>query len=212
MIYVDFEIKSQETALLIIDMQNDCVKEKGALASSGLWKVVKKDGVIENIARVVKACRQADIPIFHIKTVHRKDMTDVVETITNFSLSVKPPAKRRNSWLVEGTWGSKIIDELKPRREDYIIEKRRGDAFYNTDLELLLRSRSVRTLIITGVRTDGCLGSTVFSAGERDFNIILLIDCISTMKKEIQDFWVNKIFPLSAVTAVSNEFVKNLLR
>jgi len=208
------EIESQITALLVIDMQNDLVKESGAFAKmpgAEIWKMVKEDKVMENIGRVIEASRRAGIPIFHIKSVHRKDLADVVEAITDRFLSgLMPPMKERPPMLIEGTWGSDFVDELKPESGDYIIEKRRGNAFYNTSLELLLRARGVRTLIVTGVITEGCVDATVHGARDRDFNAIVITDCVATMMREIQDFWLKNIFPRSAVTMTTDELIEAL--
>lgn len=195
------EIKPKETAVIIIDMQKDFMKRLG--------EIVKENKVIENINEVVKAAKAVNIPVFFIRTVRRKDGADSVAAVTDLSLKT-PPGQKRPPVLIEGTPGSEIIDELDHQTEDYVITKRRGNAFYNTDLELLLRSRGVKTVIITGLITNACIDATTKGARERDFNVIIPVDTTATMSKEIQDFYVNNIFPRAAVTMTTEETVEAL--
>jgi ureidoacrylate peracid hydrolase len=195
------EINPKETAVIIIDMQKDFMKRLG--------EVVKENKVIENINEIVNAAKKVDIPVFFVRTVRRKDGADSIPAVTDTSLNT-PPGQKRPPVLVEGTPGSEIIDDLKVKPEDYIITKRRGNAFYNTDLELLLRSRGVRTVIIAGLITNACIDATTKGARERDFNVIIPIDTTATMSKEIQDFYIKNVFPRAAVTMTSAETVEAL--
>jgi nicotinamidase-related amidase len=204
------EIDRKKTALLVIDMQNDWILKKGAAAKLGflLWQEVEKGGIIENIRKIVKVARDCRIPIFHVRTVWRKDYSDVADSITDFSLELRKrsPNKSPKDYMkdvcvvVEGTWGSKFVDELQPEEADYVITKKRGSAFYNTDLELHLSSLGVHTLIVTGIATDGCVDATVHDAESRDFNVIVLTDCTAANEEALQRFWMKKVFPKRTVT------------
>ncbi len=150
------------------------------------------------------------MPIIFVRNVHRKDNADVVPTITDLMLQGLMPPPREA--MVEGTPGAEIVAELKPAPGDHLISKRRSNAFYNTDLELMLRSRGIDTLIITGVVTDGCVVNTVRGARERDLHVIVLSDCCATDMPEADEYFINKVFPKAGQVRTSGEIVRIISR
>lgn len=194
------KVELNKTALLVIDMQNSFVKDKEGFFAE-LYKLLQSNRVVDNIAKVIKAARRVGIPIMYTKAGHRKDHSDVAQTIIDLE-----PSKKM-SIIVEGTPEAEIVDELKPSADDYIITKRRHGAFYNTDLELLLRSRRLDTLIVTGVLTDACVADTVTGARERDFHVIILSDCCASMTKERHEYWISNVFPRKGRVRTSDEIV-----
>ena len=201
---LETKIDIKKTALLVIDMQNDLVKVKEAPFNE-VTKMVKSKGAISNIAKVIAAARQVAMPIIFTNHVHRKDSADVVPTITDLMLQGLAPPPREA--MVEGTSGVNIVDELRPAPGDHIIWKRRSNAFYNSDLELMLRSRGIDTLIITGVVTDGCVANTVRGARERDLHVIVLSDCCATMMSEDDEYFIKTVFPKAGRVRTSDEMV-----
>ena len=199
---LETKIDVEKTALLVIDMQNDLVKEKEepynltTLMAEGL-------GAIDNTAKVIAAARQVGIPIIYVCHVHRKDNADVVPTITDVMLQGLMPPPREA--FVEGTPGAAIVDELAPASEDHIIHKRRSNAFYNSDLELMLRARSIDTVIISGAVTNGCIANTVRGARERDLHVIVLSDCCVTSEPEAQQYFMENVFPRAGRVRTSDE-------
>lgn len=206
MIFMKIEINPKKTAFLAMDMQNDLIKEGGALPDIPgveILEIIKENKLIENVGKAIKTARKMDIPIFHIKTLHRKDQADVFESTTDMSLEGMefPPM------LIEETWGSEFIDEIEPEEKDYIIEKRGSNSFYATDLDLTLRALEVDTLIVTGVITDGCVDATVQGARDRGFDVIVLTDCTATITRKNQNFWLENVFPRATVTVSTDEFI-----
>jgi len=194
----------KKTALIVIDMQNDLVKVKEE-PFDAVTKMVKSKGVISNIAKVIAAARQVVMPIIFTNHVHRKDSADVVPTITDLMLQGLAPPPREA--MIEATPGANIVDELKPAPGDHIIWKRRSNAFYNSDLELMLRSQGIDTVIITGVVTNGCIANTVRGARERDLHVIVISDCCATMMPEDDDYFITKVFPKEGRVRTSDEMV-----
>lgn len=181
-----------KSALLVIDMQNDLIKcQDGHFSNVTLMGQAK--GIIENTASAIFAARQAGIPVIYACHVHRRDGADVVPTITDAMFQSKPSASGQT--MVEGTPGAQIVDELLPAPEEHVIWKRRPSAFYNTDLELMLRTRGIDTVILTGVVTDGCMASTVRDARARDLHVIVLSDCCATSLQEDDDYFLKRVFP-----------------
>jgi ureidoacrylate peracid hydrolase len=209
---VSFSIKPEETALLVVDMQNDYVHKDGVNAKLGstLWKTVKENRVVENISRLVAASRAVSIPVFFVRVAYRRDLEDVVEKISDFSLKGYYNSMKDHPRAIEGTWGCEFLEGLQPEEGDYVITKKRGSAFYNTDLELLLRSSGIRTLIMTGTLTDHCVNATVSSAIDRDFNVVVVTDGTAAGAQKIQDYWMTHIYPTKAVTTTTDELLKRL--
>ncbi len=205
---LETKIDVKKTALLLIDMQNDSIKAKEGFLSD-VTKMVESKGVISNTAKVIAAARQAGMPVVFIGHVHRKDNADIVPTITDFVLQGLTPPFRESmaNVSVEGTPGAQFVDELKPAAGDHVVWKRKGSAFYSTDLELMLRSWGIDTVIIAGVVTNGCIANTVIGARERDFNVIVLSDCCAAMMPEDDEHFIKNIFPRGGRVRTSGEMV-----
>lgn len=199
----EVKIAPNETALLVIDMQNDVLHEKGKVATLGVWKFAKEAGTIQNTRKMIDIAKKNSIPVIYVKDALGP------EDYADRGLSQAPLMKLVSEGEVfkEGTWGAEYVDELKPETSDYIIPKRRVDAFYNTELETLLRSLGRKTLIVCGVVTNFCVEGTVRGAVDRDFNVIVLKDCTASENKEMQEFPMKAIFPRIATVATSEELV-----
>jgi nicotinamidase-related amidase len=201
---LETKIDIKKTALLVIDMENDLIKVKEE-PFNGVTKMVESKGAIGNTARVIAAARQAGMPVIYTNHVHRKDNADVIPTITDLMLQGLAPPTREG--MVEGTPGVQVVYELKPVPGDHVIWKRRSSAFYNSDLELMLRSRGIDTIIVTGVVTDGCVANTVRGARERDLHVIVLSDCCACRMPEDDDYFISKVFPSAGRVRTSDEMV-----
>jgi len=201
---LETKVDVKKTALLVIDVQNDLVKASEE-PFNGVSKMAESKGMIGNIARVIAAAKKAGMPVIYIGHVHRGDNADVVPTITDFMLQGLVPPPR--AAMIEGTAGAQFVDEIKPADGDHIIWKRRSNAFYNSDLELMLRSRGVDTVILTGAVTNGCVANTARGARERDLHVIILSDCIACMMPEDDDYFVKKVFPGAGRVRTAEEIV-----
>ena len=171
----------------------------------GQPKWVNQKGVISNIDKVIVAARQAAMPIIFTNHIHRKDGADVVPIITDLMLQESAPPLREV--MIKGTSGANIVDELKPAPEGHVIWKRRSNAFYNSNLELMLRSREIDTVILTGVVTNSCIVNTIRGARERDLHVIVLSNCCATMMAKDDDYFIAKVFPREGRVRTSDEMV-----
>lgn len=190
---LETKIDVSKTALLVIDMQNGFVRTNEK-PWDALTKVVESTGVIKNIAKVIAAARQVNMPVISIRLVHLKDRADIVPTITDEML-LRPVHPTSKASLVEGSVYAEFVDELNPTEGDPVICKRKPNAFYQTDLELILRSLKVDTVVLTGVITDGCVANTARGARERDFHVIVLSDCCTSVEPEDHEYFIKKVFP-----------------
>jgi len=163
----------KDIALLIIDMQNDFVSEGGALRVDGAA------AVIGNVQRVLEIFRRNKAPVFHIMRVHRKDGSDV-EIIRKERFAKAP-------FAVEGTKGADIIDELKPKDGEYLMRKTRMSSFLNTELDLMLKSLGIKSVVITGVQTPNCIRTTAFDAVAYNYGAYIVEDATAAKTSQIHD-------------------------
>ncbi len=173
------DIKS--AALLVIDMQNGFVHEKGTLGISGV-DTKRLAAIVPAQKRLIERCHQAGMPV--IWTVQEHFAVDASRAQKKLAAHT---AKRRQVSCLAGTWDADIIDELKPLaavNPTYVLRKHRFGAFYETRLELLLRQLGVRTLFITGTTTNACVETTIREAYLRDYDVVAVTDCISGVNAE----------------------------
>lgn len=114
--------------------------------------------------------------------------------------------------LVDGTKGAEFIDGMVPRDNDIVIQKRRTDAFYNTDLQMILESRNIHHIILSGSATRDVILSTTRSAADRDMSITVVRDCCFDENDMVQNVLMDEIFPKQGVMVVSFEEIVNGLR
>jgi nicotinamidase-related amidase len=159
------------SALLIIDMQNDFVREGSPLRVAGAGEIIPR------IREVLDAFRERHLPVIHVLRVHRSDGSDVEV--------FRRELFRRRAFAVRGSWGAAIIDELSPAPGEYTIEKTRMSAFTGTDLDLLLRSLGVTRLFVTGIQTPNCVRTTVFDAAACNYEVFLVTDAVAAQSAEV---------------------------
>ncbi|MFZ1896910.1 cysteine hydrolase family protein [Methanoregula sp.] len=161
----------EHPALLIIDMQNDFVRE------GALLRVAQAKSVIPKIREVLEAFRAKNLPVFHVMRIHRSDGSDVEIT--------RKDIFNRHPFAVAGSPGAREIDELKSLPGEYVIEKTRMSAFTGTELDLMLRTLGVTELVVTGVQTPNCIRTTVFDAIAYNYPVILVDDATGAQSEEI---------------------------
>jgi nicotinamidase-related amidase len=160
-----------KAALLIIDMQNDFVLEGKPLKVAGARAVIPK------IQTVLSAFRKRSLPVFHVLRVHRPDGSDVE--------IIRQDLFRKQPFAVAGTPGAAPIDELAPLPGEYILKKTRMSAFIGTELDLMLRTLGVNTLIVCGIQTPNCIRTTVFDGIACNYPVVLVDDATGASSEEI---------------------------
>jgi nicotinamidase-related amidase len=153
-------LNPRSSALIVVDMQVDFVSPRGKLV------VPEARKTIPAIRSLIAKARKARVPVIFTQDWHRADDTE---------FSIWPPH------AVEETRGAQIIPELNPLPKDHLIRKRTYDAFFSTDLDLLLRQKSIRSLVITGTVSNICVLHTAGSARLRGYGIIVAADAISSL-------------------------------
>jgi nicotinamidase-related amidase len=174
-------IDLNKSALLIIDMQRDFLEPGGFGAALGN-DVTKLQAAVAPCRAILAAARRLDMLVIHTREGHRPDLTDapphkVERGDPATRIGARGPMGRI---LVRGEPGHDIIPELYPLKSEPVIDKPGKGAFYQTDLELMLRNRSIDTLFVCGVTTEVCVNTTVREANDRGFRCIVLSDCCAS--------------------------------
>lgn len=155
------KLRSNKTALIIVDMQNDFVKEGGSLL------VPSAKDTIVSINKLISAVRKSGVRLAYTQDTHFEGDKE---------WEIWPEHCRKESW------GWEIIDELKPMPDDLVCIKNRYDGFYGTSLDhYLSRVWNVENLVIVGTVSSICVAHTAASAGLRWYNIVVPADCISAL-------------------------------
>ena len=163
-----------KTALIVVDMQNSFMVDEGMLQKLGLDNTHLKP-TVEPVRKLVDACHEEGIPVIFTRYILRPDYVDAGCFAELF------PAAKESRALASGTWDVEIIDSLGVRPDDFIVDKTRYSAFYNTNLEVVLRGLGVDTVIVCGVTTEICVESTIRDAFFRDYRIIVPSDAVAAI-------------------------------
>ncbi len=139
--------------------------------------------IIEANRNFFEQCRQESVPIVHQVTSYR-DVDEIRANPFWRTRADDPDATRKNveRHNLQGSLGCEIIPALLDREQDWIVNtKKRYDCFVGTDLDFLLRSHGINTVLITGVNTNSCVLSTATTACSRDYAVFVIEDCVDTM-------------------------------
>lgn len=174
---VDFD----KTALVIIDMQRDFL-EPGGFGEALGNDVSRLQQAVAPCRALLDAARRVGLAVIHTREGHLPDLSDAPP----LKVERGDPAQRIGApgpmgrILIRGEPGHDIISELYPVDGEPVIDKPGKGAFYNTDLEALLRARGIDTLLVCGVTTEVCVNTTVREANDRGFRCIVLADCCAS--------------------------------
>jgi nicotinamidase-related amidase len=166
------------TALVIIDMQRDFL-EPGGFGETLGNDVSRLAAAVEPCRAVLAAARRRGLLVIHTREGHRPDLSDappakVERGVPSLRIGAPGPMGRI---LIRGEPGHDIIPALYPAPGEPVIDKPGKGAFYQTELELMLRNRGIETLLVCGVTTEVCVNTTVREANDRGYRCIVLADC-----------------------------------
>lgn len=183
-IYTTLEelVAAGHTALVVVDMQNDFCKPGWAFGRLGI-DLSMYPPMIPRLMRLVAGAHEAGVPVIYIQMTvlpgHRSESPAQIRFNMRLHITshqVTEPLL----YAVEGTPGQEIIPELAPQPADFVVHKFRSSGFWGTNLDLLLRSNSIETVIMTGCTTEGCVESTARDALFNDYYVVVPEDCVAS--------------------------------
>lgn len=160
-VHEEVRLDPARTALVVVDMQNDFVKEGGSLL------VPDAEGTIPAIQTSLGLARESGMKVVFTQDTH---------TDGDPEWEIWPEHVR------EGSWGWRIVDELAPHEDDLVVRKVRYDAFYGTHLDHFLRLWDINTLVVCGTVANICVHYTAASAALRWYDVVIPKDATSALE------------------------------
>jgi len=171
----------KRTAVVLIEYQNDFTSEGGTLHDA-VKPVMNSTNMLANTLETVKKARELGATIVHAPITFTDDYHELNPEPYGILKGVVDSKSFR-----KGSWGSEIVEELKPQPQDIVFQKRRPDGFVGTDFDLMLRSNGIKTIIIGGVATEGGIEGTARSARNLGYDVVILKDGVGSRNKELHD-------------------------
>jgi nicotinamidase-related amidase len=187
-------VEPSRTALVIIDMQRDFL-EPGGFGETLGNDVSRLQAAVKPLQAVLAAAREAGMLVIHTREGHRPDLSDappakVERGAPSKRIGDKGPMGRI---LIRGEEGHDIVAALYPIEGEPVIDKPGKGAFYQTDLESMLRNCAIENLFVAGVTTEVCVNTTVREANDRGYRCIVLSDCCASYFPEFHEMGLKMI-------------------
>ena len=185
----DGNLDSAVTALLVIDLQVDFLSSDGYFARKG-YDPAPLRAILPKVNAVIAAAREAGCTIIHTRQGYRADRADM----TPYERWRRQRAGLDGTdVLLRSSPGFEIVPEIDVRAEDIIIDKTANGAFTHTELEHVLRARSITHLLFTGCTTDVCVHTTLREAQDRNFQNLLIEDACASGDQYAHDAAVHMV-------------------
>jgi ureidoacrylate peracid hydrolase len=207
------EIDIERSTVLIIDVQNCTASDGGMWNLAGL-DVSKFQNILGPITRLTESFRSKDRKVVYIVHCYSSDFRELGEP--DSVLWARSPAyisyhehpEWREKSLMRGTWGSEIVDEIKPKEDDIVIEKSRYSGFWGTNLDAILRSLNTRYLLIGGQLAHICVEATLRDAFYYGYFPIYVSDAVAAMSTETEQATINTVTSAYGWVTTSEKILK----
>jgi nicotinamidase-related amidase len=198
-------VDPKRTAVVLIEYQNDFVSEGGALHGA-VKDVMEETRMLDNTRRLVAAARSAGATIVHAPIAFAPGYGELSDHPYGILKGVVD-----STAFVKGEWGAEIADALAPQAGDLVVEGKRGlDAFATTNLDFILRARSITTIALGGFLTNCCVESTMRTGYEKGYEVITLSDCVAATSTEEHENAIRFDFPMFSDVMTSDAFADEL--
>ena len=187
-------------ALVLIEYQNEFTSDGGVLHGA-VADVMKSTGMLANTKALVDAARAKGVAVMHAPITFAEGYGELTRHPYGILKGVVD-----GKAFIKGSWGAAIIDSLAPAKTDIVIEGKRGlDTFASTNLDFILRSKGIKTVILGGFLTNCCVESTMRTAYEHGFDVITLTDCCAATSQEAHDNAIKMDYPMFSKPMTSKE-------
>ncbi len=200
-----YPLESSKTALIVVDVQNDFCHSKGVFSKYREANLDRVQQAVKKLYTLIGKCREFEIPIIFIKTIH-------------------------SPWTNSPSWGKRLEGSaekmricppnefgshfytVEPEEHDCIVTKHRYSAFVGTDLDLILRSKGIENILVTGVVTNVCVETTARDGFNRDYNVVLVEDCCGAYDNAEHAATLNNINKYFGTVVTSETLMESLNR
>jgi ureidoacrylate peracid hydrolase len=198
-------IDPKTTAVVLIEYQNDFTTKGGALHDA-VSEVMDRTKMLSKTKDVIDAARSVGATVMYAPIT----FADGYNEISDHPYGILKGVVDGNAF-VKGSWGAAIVDELTPEQGDIVIEGKRGlDTFASTNLDFILRSKGINTLVLGGFLTNCCVESTMRSGYENGYQVITLSDCVAATSPEEHDNALKYDYPMFSTPMPAADFIDQL--
>lgn len=170
------------TALVVIDIQNDFCMPKGHFARYGK-DVARMQPAVDRMVSFVAQAQELGMRSVFLRQASLPDgRMDSPAWLRFKTRDGKAP-----DYTIPGTWGWEFVDGLKVRDGDWVVEKFRPDGFIGTNLDHVLRTQGIQSVVLLGTTTEGCVESTVRAASYHDYYTVVVSDCVASPNAELHE-------------------------
>ncbi|WP_110690844.1 isochorismatase family cysteine hydrolase [Salinicola endophyticus] len=194
-----------KTALLLIEFQNDFTTPGGVLHEA-VKAVMARDDMLTRTQRLVATARAAGVSVMHAPIHFAPGYGEITAQPYGILAGVV-----EGKAFVKGEWGAEICEALTPQVGDIVIEGKRGlDTFASTNLDFILRSKGIETLVLAGFLTNCCVESTMRSGYEKGFEVLTLTDGVAATSEVEHDAAIRYDYPMFSKPMTIAEFTARL--
>jgi nicotinamidase-related amidase len=179
---LDEVLDPDRCALLVIDLQNDFMRPEGKIAQAGN-DISALEAILPKCAEFLAHARRLGVFVIHVQVTTlpngRSDSPAMLRAKQLISKSV--------DFAMEGTWGAEICEECAPLPGEPVVTKHRSSAFTGTNLDMILRSNGVQTVVVIGEQTPGCIEATYRDASYHDYYNVLVEDLVAAYRQDLHE-------------------------
>ncbi len=199
------KIDPASTALVLIEFQNEFATPGGVLHDA-VAEVMDSTGMLGNTVALVAKAREAGVTIMHAPITFAPGYGE----LTRHPYGILKGVVDGNAF-VKGTWGGTIVEDLTPVDGDILIEGKRGlDTFASTNIDFILRSKGINTIILGGFLTNCCVESTMRSGYENGYRVLTLTDCTAATSTAEHENAIAYDYPMFSHPVTSAEVMAAL--
>jgi ureidoacrylate peracid hydrolase len=185
---LESRVRPGQTALLVVDMQNDFCHREGELNKAKeiipYYSVEMTEAMLPALRRTLEAARRVGVRVIFVRSEYSDQVTSPVWKRRHLGKPLRT--------CQPGSWGADWY-AVSPLPDEAVVVKHRYSPFVNTSLETLLRAQEIRTLVIVGNATNVCVESTARDAFMRDYDVVVLFDCVATSEPSVHEHSLKNI-------------------
>lgn len=204
------QIRPEHSALVLVDLQNDFVDPHGWVAKReppGFTGDTGVAAVVDRAATVLEAARSAGVLVVHVRMIgDRRYLSEAQRAVF-----LRANGEEAPPCVLEGTWGADLPKPLTPQigEREVIVDKHRYSAFIGTRLDQVLGSHGIRTIVVGGVATSGCVESTIRDGFMLDHHVVVPADICGDYDKQRHAASLVKIHGSFATVTDAHEVLEN---